>query len=261
MEAYALTDTGRVRSMNQDYIYASQETIGSLPNLFLVADGMGGHQAGDFASRYAVEHLVVYLNRCQKGAAVAQLQEGIRQVNAGLYDESLKREVNRDLYECTSRDPKLNGAGSTLVLATIKGSVLYVANIGDSRLYRIHGGRIRQVTKDHSYVEEMVARGKMVRGSADYNRRKNIITRAVGVSEKVKIDIFERQLRAGEYIILCSDGLTNMVEDSVILQILHGAGSLSDKAERLIELANKNGGKDKITVIIIEPNSDEVAEC
>ena len=111
MEAYALTDIGRVRSMNQDYIYASQETIGSLPNLFLVADGMGGHQAGDFASRYAVEHLVVYLNRCQKGAAVAQLQEGIRQVNAGLYDESLKRE-------------ELSGMGCTLVAAVIEDGIL-----------------------------------------------------------------------------------------------------------------------------------------
>ena len=180
MEAYALTDIGRVRSMNQDYIYASQETIGSLPNLFLVADGMGGHQAGDFASRYAVEHLVVYLNRCQKGAAVAQLQEGIRQVNAGLYDESLKRE-------------ELSGMGCTLVAAVIEDGILYAANIGDSRLYRIHGGRIRQVTKDHSYVEEMVARGKMVRGSADYNRRKNIITRAMGNGTHVETDIIEAE--------------------------------------------------------------------
>ena len=135
-----------------------------------------------------------------------------------------------------------------------------MANVGDSRLYMV-GDEITQVTQDHSLVQEMVRLGQMDPQSAKNHPDKNIITRAVGVSEKVKIDIFERQLRAGEYIILCSDGLTNMVEDSVILQILHGAGSLSDKAERLIELANKNGGKDNITVIIIEPNSDEVAEC
>jgi len=150
--------------------------------------------------------------------------------------------------------------GTTIVAAVIQGRTLLVANVGDSRLY-IVGDEITQVTQDHSLVQEMVRLGQMDPQSAKNHPDKNIITRAVGVSEKVKIDIFERQLRAGEYIILCSDGLTNMVEDSVILQILHGAGSLSDKAERLIELANKNGGKDNITVIIIEPNSDEVAEC
>ena len=150
--------------------------------------------------------------------------------------------------------------GTTIVAAVIQGRTLLVANVGDSRLY-IVGDEITQVTQDHSLVQEMVRLGQMDPQSAKNHPDKNIITRAVGVSEKVKIDIFERQLRAGEYIILCSDGLTNMVEDSVILQILHGAGNLSDKAERLIELANKNGGKDNITVIIIEPNSDEVAEC
>ena len=154
----------------------------------------------------------------------------------------------------------MRGMGTTIVAAVIQGRTLLVANVGDSRLY-IVGDEITQVTQDHSLVQEMVRLGQMDPQSAKNHPDKNIITRAVGVSEKVKIDIFERQLRAGEYIILCSDGLTNMVEDSVILQILHGAGSLSDKAERLIELANKNGGKDNITVIIIEPNSDEVAEC
>ena len=187
MEAYALADTGRVRSMNQDYIYASQETIGSLPNLFLVADGMGGHQAGDFASRYAVEHLVVYLNRCQKGAAVAQLQEGIR-----------------------------------------------------------------QVTKHHSYVEEMVARGKMIRGSADYNRRKNIITRAMGIGTHVEADFFEADLESGDYILLCSDGLTNMVADERICAIISEPGTLKEKAERLIEEANESGGIDNIAVVLVK---------
>lgn len=248
MEAYALTDTGRVRSMNQDYIYASPETIGSLPNLFLVADGMGGHQAGDFASRYAVEHLVVYLNRCQKGAAVAQLQEGIRQVNAGLYDTSLERE-------------ELSGMGCTLVAAVIEDGILYAANIGDSRLYLIHAGRIRQVTKDHSYVEEMVARGKMVRGSADYNRRKNIITRAMGIGTRVEADFFEADLEPDDYVLLCSDGLTNMVADERICAIISGPGSLKEKAERLIEEANEGGGIDNIAVVLVKPEEGGTGLC
>ena len=236
MKISSLTDIGNTREMNQDYLYSSEESVGKLPNLFLVADGMGGHKAGEFASRYVVEHIV----RSIKG--------------------SKEEEANRKLKEYADAHQQMRGMGTTIVAAVIQGRTLLVANVGDSRLY-IVGDEITQVTQDHSLVQEMVRLGQMDPQSAKNHPDKNIITRAVGVSEKVKIDIFERQLRAGEYIILCSDGLTNMVEDSVILQILHGAGNLSDKAERLIELANKNGGKDNITVIIIEPNSDEVAEC
>ena len=154
MEAYALTDVGQKRSMNQDSVYARTKSIGSLENLFIVADGMGGHQAGDFASNFVVENLVRFFETPYPERDVhGILKEGIRK-------------VNRDLYECTSRDPKLNGAGSTLVLATIKGSVLYVANIGDSRLYLLREA-LEQITKDHSYVEELVAMGKLKRGSRD----------------------------------------------------------------------------------------------
>lgn len=247
MKISSLTDIGNTREMNQDYLYSSEESVGKLPNLFLVADGMGGHKAGEFASRYVVEHIV----RSIKGSKEEEV--------VGILSESIET-ANRKLKEYADAHQQMRGMGTTIVAAVIQGRTLLVANVGDSRLY-IVGDEITQVTQDHSLVQEMVRLGQMDPQSAKNHPDKNIITRAVGVSEKVKIDIFERQLRAGEYIILCSDGLTNMVEDSVILQILHGAGSLSDKAERLIELANKNGGKDNITVIIIEPNSDEVAEC
>lgn len=247
MKISSLTDIGTTREMNQDYLYSSEESVGKLPNLFLVADGMGGHKAGEFASRYVVEHIVRSIKGSKEEEAVRILSESIET-------------ANRKLKEYADAHQQMRGMGTTIVAAVIQGRTLLVANVGDSRLY-IVGDEITQVTQDHSLVQEMVRLGQMDPQSAKNHPDKNIITRAVGVSEKVKIDIFERQLRAGEYIILCSDGLTNMVEDSVILQILHGAGSLSDKAERLIELANKNGGKDNITVIIIEPNSDEVAEC
>ena len=247
MKISSLTDIGNTREMNQDYLYSSEESVGKLPNLFLVADGMGGHKAGEFASRYVVEHIVRSIKGSKEEEAVRILSESIET-------------ANRKLKEYADAHQQMRGMGTTIVAAVIQGRTLLVANVGDSRLY-IVGDEITQVTQDHSLVQEMVRLGQMDPQSAKNHPDKNIITRAVGVSEKVKIDIFERHLRAGEYIILCSDGLTNMVEDSVILQILHGAGSLSDKAERLIELANKNGGKDNITVIIIEPNSDEVAEC
>ena len=152
MEAYALTDIGRVRTMNQDYIYSSPEKVGSLPNLFLVADGMGGHRAGDYASRFAVENLVIYINRAGDGSPVMQLKRGIEAVNGMLYEESLKRE-------------ELKGMGCTLVAGVVEDNILYVANVGDSRLYLIHGDSIRQITRDHSYVEEMVAIGQMRTGA------------------------------------------------------------------------------------------------
>ncbi|MCI6536341.1 Stp1/IreP family PP2C-type Ser/Thr phosphatase [uncultured Eubacterium sp.] len=247
MKISSLTDIGNTREMNQDYLYSSEEAVGKLPNLFLVADGMGGHKAGEFASRYVVEHIVRSIEGSKEEEAVAILSESIET-------------ANRKLKEYADAHQQMRGMGTTVVAAVIQGRTLIAANVGDSRLY-IVGDEITQVTQDHSLVQEMVRLGQMDAQSARNHPDKNIITRAVGVSEEVKIDIFERQLRAGEYIILCSDGLTNMVEDSVILEILHGTGSLSDKAERLIELANKNGGKDNITVIIIEPNSDEVAEC
>lgn len=247
MKISSLTDIGNTREMNQDYLYSSEEAVGKLPNLFLVADGMGGHIAGEFASRYVVEHIVRSIEGSKEEEAVAILSESIET-------------ANRKLKEYADAHQQMRGMGTTVVAAVIQGRTLIAANVGDSRLY-IVGDEITQVTQDHSLVQEMVRLGQMDAQSARNHPDKNIITRAVGVSEEVKIDIFERQLRAGEYIILCSDGLTNMVEDSVILEILHGTGSLSDKAERLIELANKNGGKDNITVIIIEPNSDEVAEC
>ena len=211
--------------MNQDYLYSSEESVGKLPNLFLVADGMGGHKAGEFASRYVVEHIVRSIKGSKEEEAVGILSESIET-------------ANRKLKEYADAHQQMRGMGTTIVAAVIQGRTLLVANVGDSRLY-IVGDEITQVTQDHSLVQEMVRLGQMDPQSAKNHPDKNIITRALGVSEKVKIDIFERQLRAGEYIILCSDGLTNMVEDSVILQIFHGAGSLSDKAERLIELADK----------------------
>ncbi len=248
MNAYALTDIGRIRSMNQDYIYSSPEAVGTLPNLFLVADGMGGHQAGDYASRFAVEQLVVYLNRHSEGMPVSQLKAGIQTINERLYEESLKHE-------------ELSGMGCTLVAAVAEGRTLYVANVGDSRLYLIHDQKIRQITRDHSYVEEMVARGQMRRGSADYNRRKNIITRAMGIGRTLAIDFFEEELAAGDYILLCSDGLTNMVSDGVIGRIISGRGSLREKASCLIETANQKGGVDNIAVVLVQPLGEEGAVC
>ena len=245
VQAYALTDVGRYRSMNQDYIYSSTAPVGSLDNLFLVADGMGGHNAGDYASRFAVENLVNFFG----------IKYPERDVH-GILKEGIRR-INRELYFQASNDPSLFGMGSTLVAATIKGNVLYVANIGDSRLYLLRE-KLEQVTRDHSYVEELVALGKIKRGSRDYQEKKNIITRAIGTAETVDIDLFALKLKPKDYILMCSDGLSNMVDEFEMEYIIRTEEGIRRKTEILVEAANRSGGRDNISVILIEPQIREV---
>lgn len=248
MQVCAFTDTGRVRTTNQDYIYATPQKVGPLANLLLLADGLGGANAGDYASRFAVERLVAYLSRCPEGEPeVLALRQGIT-------------EINRRLYQEAGSNPDLQGMGTTIVAATVSEGTLYVANVGDSRLYLI-GEQIVQITRDHSYVEEMVSMGLLSRDSQDYRKNKKYITRALGAEAGVDIDFFEAPLKPGERILLCSDGLTNMVSDRTIKAIVNGPGTLADRARRLIRTANDNGGRDNISVILAEPGESEVAPC
>lgn len=245
MQAYAFTDVGKNRSMNQDTVYSSTEPLGSLNNLFMVADGMGGHNAGDFASRFLIENLVTFFSKEYPDKDVHSiLKEGIRR-------------VNRELYRQAQEEPAYSGMGSTLVAATVKGNVLYVANIGDSRLYLLRG-ELQQITKDHSYVEELVAMGKLKRGSRDYLEKKNIITRAVGTEASVDIDLFALKLKPGDILLMCSDGLSNMVDEFEIEYIIHTEEGVQKRAEALVDAANRNGGKDNISVILIDPQISEV---
>ncbi len=245
MQSFAVTDIGMVRSMNQDFVFASPERIGPLEDLFLVADGMGGHRAGDYASRFLIEYIVKSVKTSDGKAPVAVLERAVRLGKRELYRDAVEKE-------------ELSGMGTTLVAASTEGTTLYVANIGDSRLYLVRRGKAYQVTKDHSYVEEMVAAGKMVRGSREYLSQKNIITRAAGMTERVEADFFEVELEEGDTILLCSDGLTNMVDNDAIAKIVSGGGSLEEKGRRLVDAANENGGRDNITVILAELDEKEV---
>ncbi len=248
MQAYALTDVGRVRARNQDYLYSSSAPVGGLENLYLVADGMGGHKAGDYASRFLVEQLVAYLEKNRLEDERMLLQEGIRHTNRLLYEKSLS-------------SPELEGMGTTLVAATIKNNELIVANVGDSRLYLYKSGELSQITRDHSYVEEMVRLGRMTRGSREYLEKKNLITRAVGTNRTVEADYFRVKLEAGSLVLLCSDGLTNMMTDREIAVCLAEGGTLKDKVERLVAGANRNGGRDNIAVVLADPQISEVGVC
>ena len=244
LRSYAITDIGQRRQLNQDFIYLSETPIGNLPNVFIVADGMGGHNAGDYASRYAVETVVNEIGTSFEKNPVRILGKAIEKAN------TLIRERAQE-------NAAYNGMGTTMVIATCIGRYLEVANVGDSRLYVIND-KIEQITQDHSLVEEMVRMGGIDRESARNHPDKNIITRAIGARDYIEADYFNMELRTGDIVLLCSDGLTNMMEDKTIHQILTGDGSLKDRAEKLVETANLNGGKDNISVIVIEPLADEV---
>ena len=244
LRSYALTDIGRRRQLNQDFIYTSETPVGNLPNLFIVADGMGGHKAGDYASVLAVETVVEDISASFEKNPVRIMEHAITRANT-------------HLRERASEDFSLNGMGTTMVAATCMGRFLQVANVGDSRLYVV-GDEIVQITEDHSLVEEMVRMGGIGREEARNHPDKNIITRAVGAKDDVEVDFFDWELQTGDMVLLCSDGLTNMVDDETICQILKGGGSLRDRVEKLVQTANLNGGRDNISVIVIEPLSDEV---
>ncbi|MDE7249114.1 MAG: Stp1/IreP family PP2C-type Ser/Thr phosphatase [Lachnospiraceae bacterium] len=238
MRSFSVTDIGKKRKLNQDYVYVSETPIGNLPNLFIVADGMGGHNAGDYASKCTVETIIREVRGCFEKNPVRILSKAIRIAN-----DQIRRKAGED--------ESLSGMGTTVVAATCLGHYLQVANVGDSRLYII-GSEIRQITTDHSLVEEMVRMGGIDRKAARNHPDKNIITRAIGALDTVEIDFFHEELKPGELVLLCSDGLTNMLEDEEIGAILKEPVSMEEKAQRLIEAANDNGGKDNITVIIID---------
>ncbi len=240
MESFGMTDVGIRREVNQDYVYCNDNAVGLLPNLYIVADGMGGHKAGDFASRYSVTEFEKELKEQKARTIIGSMEGAIRAVNERLIKEALA-------------DSDYEGMGTTFVAASISEGSLYVLNIGDSRLYLLNEkGTIRQITQDHSLVEEKILRGEIDRKDAKNHPEKNVITRALGAIEQAVPDFFEVELEAGDYIILCSDGLTNMVEDSTIKEVvLAQEASLEEKAAKLIGLANENGGRDNISLVLI----------
>lgn len=241
-KTFSITDIGRKRKVNQDYIFTSEKPIGNLSNLFIVADGMGGHNAGDYASKCTVETIVEEAQNSFEKNPVLILGKAIQLANERIRKKALE-------------DEKYAGMGTTLVAATCVGQYLHVANVGDSRLYVINE-KITQITTDHSLVEEMVRLGGIDREAARMHPDKNIITRAVGASEEVKVDFFTSELKKGDIILMCSDGLTNMVEDEEIRMIVSGQRDVVEMAEALVNEANDNGGKDNISVIIIKPFAD-----
>ena len=240
MKAFSATDVGQKREINQDYIYCNENVVGALPNLFIVADGMGGHNAGDFASRFCVENMVELLQTSSEKTIIGMIENAITETNEKLIQQSKEKE-------------DLEGMGTTLVLATILEHIMYVANIGDSRLYLI-SDTIKQITQDHSLVEEMVKTGELKKEEARFHPKKNIITRAIGANNKVIPDFFEISVKEDDIILLCSDGLSNMLDDQELYQIVHQyKDDLKRAVEVLLQRANECGGKDNIAAVLVQP--------
>lgn len=247
MRVATVSDKGMVRKVNQDNIFASSGPVGGLPNLYVVADGMGGEKAGGCASKCTIRYLVEYLqNNSSTGNLPASLLvDGIDYANFAVYEKA-------------SKNGALKGMGTTIVAASIVDRIMYVCNVGDSRLYLVNNN-IKQITRDHSYVEEMVLKGLIDRNSEEYRKNKNLITRAVGVKKELNIDVFEVDLEKDDIVLLCSDGLTNMISDEDIFKIIKGADSLEGAVRKLVGTANCCGGMDNISVILAAYGTDEVA--
>ncbi|MCR4745560.1 MAG: Stp1/IreP family PP2C-type Ser/Thr phosphatase [Lachnospiraceae bacterium] len=241
MKTFSATDVGRKRELNQDYIFSSETPVGNLPNLFIVADGMGGHNAGDFASSFTTDCIVREIISSDMENPIKIIRNAIEKANLALMEKA-------------SEDPDKSGMGTTVVVATIVDDCLYVANVGDSRLYLVSDD-IVQITRDHSLVEEMVLKGELDRNEARNHPDKNIITRAVGATADIKVDFFDMKLREGDEILMCTDGLSNMVEDRDIMNIMERESDVAGQARSLIDAANNNGGKDNIAVIVVKPFS------
>lgn len=243
MKYWGLTDKGTVRAMNQDAYFA--DAVGTLDGnevvLCLVCDGMGGAKAGDLASATAREMFVEAIKN-----DIAAGNGNFRVIMADAADKA-----NRTIMELAESSPDYKGMGTTLVAAILCGDKTTVINVGDSRCYIIKDSEIKQITKDHSLVEDMIDKGELSREQAWRHPRKNLITRAVGTEHHVHSDVFEVELEAGDYLILCSDGLSNIVNaQEMLFEVLYGDSS-DTAAERMMQIALGRNASDNVTVVLL----------
>ena len=242
MNVWAITDTGVVRQQNQD---ACRVEILSPERVVLaVCDGMGGAKAGNIASDLAVNAF------CD--AVLERLGDPEYSGDVGSMLEEAVYVANRVVCHRADTDPNCLGMGTTLVATLVIDKTCYVVNVGDSRAYAVSADGIRRITRDHSLVEDLVERGEITREQARTHPQKNLITRALGAGEKTKADLFEEPCKEGSYLLLCSDGLSNVVADQEILyEVIHG-GEPADCCQRLLDTALSRGAPDNVTAILLQ---------
>jgi protein phosphatase len=241
-----LTDVGRKRSHNEDSYLIDEEL-----QLFVVADGMGGHAGGGTASRIAVETIDKEL-RSVRTSPTSPFKAETSLQDSPLPD-FLRAAVEKacfEIYRAAQEDPRLAGMGTTVISLCVQHEHALFAHVGDSRAYLIRGDLIQQISEDHSLVNEQIKAGMITPDEARHSRYKNIITRSVGFEEEVQVDVMGIMLEANDAFVLCSDGLANLVEDKEIREVI-GSVELKDAPKKLIDLANERGGDDNITVIVV----------
>lgn len=241
MEWFGLTDRGRLRPTNQD-IFQIAVNESNHTALLVVCDGMGGANAGNVASKFAAKVFVDTI----RPALNNSLPTAQRQT---LLSDALER-ANRRVYGLACRQPEFSGMGTTLVATLVWNNEVTIINVGDSRAYLFDGSVLQQVTEDHSYVAEMYRQGHLTKQAARTHSRRNLITRAVGVSPTVEGDLFELTLQEQETLLLCSDGMSGMAEDEDMAAAMKGRPSLAQMGNALVQLALMSGGRDNITVAL-----------
>lgn len=240
MKAYGLTDIGLVRESNQDCFAVSVD--GAEPVWAVVCDGMGGANGGYYASSTVSAAFSHSMDISFEGLKSKQIENVMCEA---------VRVANESVYKTACEQPDLSGMGTTLVAAVIMGDTANIVHVGDSRAYLVGDGKITRLTNDHSVVQQLVELGQITEEEAKVHPEKNMITRAVGVKEDVEPESTTCKLHKNEAILLCTDGLTNMVDDSEILQITQD-NAIEDATEQLLDLAKTRGGTDNITVVIIK---------
>lgn len=246
MKSFGKTNIGLLRKINEDAFYYQKQYKCGKPYLCIIADGMGGHNAGEVASRMAVNEINEFIEKNLNEQEYNNLKD---------YEDLIKKaflHANEKVYKKSMDSKECIGMGTTLTVILIIENNMIIGHVGDSRVYIIRNESMERITSDHSYVAELIKNGTIKPEEASKHPQKNLITRAIGTGEKIDVDINVFGIKNGDNILMCTDGLSNMLDEDEILNIVKSDKKLEERCSELIDLANNKGGYDNITVIIVE---------
>lgn len=241
-EFFAQTDRGRVRANNEDAVAVDREA-----QVAVLADGMGGYNAGEIASGMAIAYIGTEMSRWLAQAGTTPPATDVRRAL-----ELCVENANHAILGASLSNPQYSGMGTTLVVGVFQCDRLILGHIGDSRCYRLRAGVLQQITRDHSWLQEQVDAGILTREQAAASSNRNLVTRALGVEPHVQMEVNEFEVAPSDLFVMCSDGLTDMVNDEELADLLCAPGSLEEKAGRLIDTANAHGGRDNVSVLLVQ---------
>jgi protein phosphatase len=240
LEFFHLTDVGRARDNNEDSVAVEPQV-----NLAVLADGMGGYNAGEVASQMLTSFISTELGRWLLESGEATVTGDVRRAMDICVDNA-----NRAIFNAANTNPRYAGMGTTLVLGVFREDGLLLGHVGDSRGYRLRGNQLTQITRDHSLLQEQIDAGLLTQEEAAYSSNKNLVTRAVGVEDTVMLELHQHEVQPGDVYLFCSDGLSDMVDEEAIAQLLISHPSLPEAGQALVDAANEAGGRDNIAVVL-----------